>query len=316
MKTKDATRPSYVTADLLATVLWAGGKETGGGAAAVYGSATGGTLSPGRIVQEGSSTVLPVAELWAEDFGAARGIQMQVAGGGSGRGASGLCAGELDIGDMSRVISPTEVTNCRAGGIDPIQWPVAFDGLSVVVSKQNNFVKDLTVADLAKIFQKTDFAATWNEVDPSFPNQPVRLCYPDSDSGTYEYFNEVILDEGEPRTGTGVQQSPDDNVLVTCLTNDANAIGYFGYAYYLPNTDKVNLVSVDGVKPSTATVSDGTYTPLSRPIFMTTNGIPKGIVRDYMLYGYHLEGGQALVPETGYVPVDEGTRTKMIAKLG
>jgi phosphate transport system substrate-binding protein len=310
------TTASATAIVLLLVVTFSGCVTTGGGDEAIYGSASGGTMRSGVIIQEGSSTVLPVAELWAEDFGFARGVQIQVAGGGSGRGASGLCAGELDIGDMSRVIKQSEIEECQSNGINPVQWPVAFDGLSVVVSAKNTFVKDLTVEQLALIFRAQGFAAKWNEVDENFPANDIRLCYPDSDSGTYEYFNEVILDEGAPRTGAGVQQSPNDNVLVNCLADDANAIGYFGYAYYVANTNKVSLVAVEGVKPSEETVAEGTYTPLSRAIYMTTNGIPTGLLRDYFLYGLHPDGGQALVSDTGYVPLDEETRQGLLADLG
>lgn len=289
---------------------------TGGASdAEIYGTATGGTLQNGIIKQAGSSTVLPIAEIWAEDFGLARGVQVQVAGGGSGAGASGLCAGELDIGDMSRLIKSSEVATCNSNGIDPIQWPVAYDGLSVVVGKSNNFVDDLTVEQLNHIFRGNDFAVKWSDVDPSFPSDDIRLCIPDGDSGTYEYFNEEIVHDEEPRLGSGVQQSPDDNVLVTCL-NDKNAIGYFGYAYYIANAGKLNLVAVDGVKPNDSTVADGSYTPLSRAIYMATDGVPTGLLLDYFAYAFHPEGGQALVPETGYLPLPEDVRKDNLDMLG
>lgn len=266
------------------------------------------------INQAGSSTVLPLAEVWAEEWGEASNVQINVAGGGSGAGASGLCAGELDLGDMSRQMRDSEKETCRANGIEPVEWWVAFDGLSVVVSTRNEFVEDLTVEQLAAVFSGD--ARTWDEVDPGFPSSDIHLCYPDSDSGTYEYFNEVILHDVSPRTGSGVQQSPDDNILVSCLETDENAIGYFGYAYYVENTDKVQLVAVEGVKPSAQTVADGTYSPLSRPIYIYTNGVPEAgsVLHDYL--GYVFGDGQDRVPDVGYVPLDAGTVGRMLDQLG
>ncbi len=304
---------TLTTTALLAMVALSGCTGTGGDAA-IYGSATGGTLQANTIIQAGSSTVKPLAELWAEDFGGARGVQVKVSGGGSGAGASGLCNKELDLGDMSRYIKDSEVEACRAKGVEPILWTIAFDGLSVVVSTKNSFAIDLSVAELEHIFRSEDPATRWSDVKPTYPNQPIRLCYPDSDSGTYEYFNEEILGKGEsPRTGAGVQQSPDDNVLVTCLKSDEYAIGYFGYAYYVENQDKVKLVAVDGVKPTPETVASGDYTPLSRAIYIGTNGIPTGLLKDYFHYVYHPDGGQSLVSEVGYVALDAGTRAQMLS---
>ncbi len=303
----------------LSTVLLAAialsGCTGGGGDEAIYGSATGGTLQGNTIIQAGSSTVLPLAEVWAEDFGFARGIQFKVSGGGSGAGVSGLCNKELDLGDMSRAIKDSETAKCRANGVEPVPWKIAFDGLSVVVSHENTFADDLSVEELEHIFRSDEPATRWSDVKNGYPNQPIRLCYPDSDSGTYEYFNEVILHEGEPRSGSGVQQSPDDNVLVTCLKDDQYAIGYFGYAYYLENKDRVKLVAIEGVKPTAETVANGAYSPLSRPIYIVTNGIPTGLLADYFRYVFHPEGGQALVPEVGYVALDDGTRGEMLRAL-
>lgn len=314
---------TIITVTAIAAMALAGCTTTspgGGGDVDIYGSNTGGTIKNGVIEQRGSSTVFPLAELWAEDFGTTRQIAINVAGGGSGAGASGLCAKEIDLGDMSRAMKDSEKQTCRSNGVEPVEWKVAFDGLSVVVDKDNTFVQDLSIVQLKSIFVGEDHVTTWNEVDPAFPDTPIRLCYPDSDSGTYEYFNEEVLghefETVGPRTGGGVQQSPDDNVLVNCLSSDVNAIGYFGYAYVIENLDKVRAIKVEGVAPTDDTIADGSYAPLSRPIYIYTNGIPQGILRDYFAYAYHPDGGQFLVPETGYVPLDEGTRTAMLAQLG
>lgn len=284
----------------------------------IFGTSTGGTVKAGELNQAGSSTVFPLAEVWAEEFGGERNVQIKVAGGGSGVGASKLCAKEVDLGDMSRVMRETEKTTCANNGVTATEWKIAYDALSVVVSPKNTFAKDLSVAQLKKIFQKDNAAQTWTEIDPSFPAQPIRLCIPGTDSGTLEYFREAILGSSTAayRTGTGVQQSEDDNVLVQCVGGDEYAIGYFGLAYVLENPGKVVAIKVNGVAPSEQTVNDKTYTPLSRFIYIYTNGVPKNnLVADYLHYVLHSDGGQSLIHEVGYVKLDAATQQAMLAQL-
>lgn len=309
------TKPLFLATAALAGLILSGCAGSTGGDVSIYGDATGGTLTDGVIRQAGSSTVLPLAEVWAEDFGGARGVQIQVAGGGSGAGATGICSKEIDLGDMSRRMKDSEKTGvCAQHGVTPVEWKIAYDALSVVVSRENDFLADVTPAQLKSIF--TGEHRNWNQVSPSFPNAGIDLCYPDSDSGTYEYFNEAILGSGvSPRTGEGVQQSPDDNVIVTCLRNNENAIGYFGLAYLDENRATVKAVKVSGVEPTAEHVNDGTYTPLSRFIYIYTDGVPEGILRDYIRYVLSPQGGQALVAEVGYVPLDGTTIDEMMAQL-
>ena len=272
-----------------------------GGDAAIYGDGgiadNGdliGTLDARFIQQAGSSTVLPVAQAWADDFGGARGIQIKVAGGGSGAGGKGICQGELDIGDQSRPMKDSEFELCAEHGVDPVAWKVAFDGLSVVVSKDNTFVQDLSVEQLDLIFRKDDPATTWKDVDSRFPAEKIQACAPDA------------------------ERSADDNALVTCVAGSEYAVGFFGFAYVQQNEDKLTAVKVSGVPPTFETIADGSYTPLSRPIFMVTDGVPEpgSILYDYFAFAFHPEGGQALVPQVGYVSLDEGTRTAMLEQLG
>ena len=294
-----------------------------GGDAAIYGDGgiadNGdliGTLDARFIQQAGSSTVLPVAQAWADDFGGARGIQIKVAGGGSGAGGKGICQGELDIGDQSRPMKDSEFELRAEHGVDPVAWKVAFDGLSVVVSKDNTFVQDLSVEQLDLIFRKDDPATTWKDVDSRFPAEKIQACAPDAESGTYDYFNEEVLHEGDIRTDA--ERSADDNALVTCVAGSEYAVGFFGFAYVQQNEDKLTAVKVSGVPPTFETIADGSYTPLSRPIFMVTDGVPEpgSILYDYFAFAFHPEGGQALVPQVGYVSLDEGTRTAMLEQLG
>ncbi|MEK6975761.1 MAG: phosphate ABC transporter substrate-binding protein PstS family protein [Candidatus Thermoplasmatota archaeon] len=292
--------------------------QTNDNDAAIFGTHTGGTLKSGEINQAGSSTVYPLAEAWAEEFGGERNLQIKVAGGGSGVGASKLCAKEIDLGDMSRTMKDAEKTTCRNNGVEPVEWKIAYDALSVVVSPGNTFAKDLTTAQLKSIFQGSGYAKKWNEVDPSFPAQDIHLCIPGADSGTYEYFREAILGSSSAshRQGDGVQANEDDNVLVTCIKADNYAIGYFGLAYVIENPGKVVAIKVNGVAPSEQSVNDKTYTPLSRFIFIYTNGVPKeNVLGDYLAYVFAPTGGQALISDIGYVPLDSGTRSAMVAQL-
>ncbi|MEK6985240.1 MAG: phosphate ABC transporter substrate-binding protein PstS family protein [Candidatus Thermoplasmatota archaeon] len=286
--------------------------------AASFGTSTGGSLKASTLSMAGSSTVFPLAEAWAEEFGDARNVQVTVAGGGSTTGANKFCAKEIDIGDMSRTMRAAEIDACKTKGLDPVAWKIAYDALSVVVSPENTFAKDLTVAQLRKIFQKDNHAQIWNEVDGSFPSQPIRLCIPGAASGTYEYFNEAILGSSTaaPRTGLGVQQSEDDNVLVQCVKDDKYAIGYFGLAYVTENPGKVVAIKVNSVAPGKESVEAGTYTPLSRYIYMVTNGNPKGtLTGDFIRWITHPQGGQALVGEVGYVQLDAKTAADQQALL-
>ncbi len=275
-----------------------------------------GCTAPQTIAQEGSSTVLPLAEVWAEDFGDRTGAIVDVAGGGSGRGAKGLCNGELDLGDMSRAMKDSEKETCRANGIEPVEWKVAFDGLSVVVNKGNSFASDFSTDQLFQIF--TGNAARWSDVTPAItgaPNTAITLCIPDNESGTYEYFFEEILtakDEAA-RFASKAAQSPDDNALVTCIAGDDNAIGFFGFAYVASNADKVKPVAVEGVIPSAQTIEDGTYTPLGRPLYIYTASDMDADVYDYI--HYILTDGQALVSTVGYVKLSPAVQQAMLDQL-
>lgn len=275
--------------------------------------------SGGQVLQQaGSSTVFPVAEAWAEEM-SKEGIQVVVAGGGSGAGASKLCAGEIDIGDMSRELKESERQDCRANGIEPVVWKVAFDGITVAVNPQNDWVDHLTVAELEHIWRPDDRAETWSDVREGWPDREITLFGPDSDSGTYDYFVEVILGEdAAPRQD--YTPSADDNVLVEGVAQSRDALGYFGFAYYDENRDRLKVVPVkdgqgDPVTPSQATIADGSYTPLSRPIFMVTDGVPTPGTPLHTYLEYAMGDGQDLVPQVGYVSLDEATLDEQRARL-
>lgn len=280
----------------------------------------------GTLRQAGSSTVLPLAEAWAEDL-APRGIQVTVAGGGSGAGASKLCAGEIDLGDLSRKIKDSEVATCRANGIEPVEWPVAFDGLTIVVNAENTWVDQLTVDELRAMWAADSTARTWADIRAGWPDQPFQLYGPDTDSGTYEYFVEEVLGktcgaDGKQLCGprSDYQAAADDNVLVQGVGASRDGLGYFGFAYYLENQATLKAVPIaaeggEAVEPSVETIRDGSYKPFSRPLYIYTNGVPaEGSVAN--AYLQHVYGeGQDIVEEVGYVPLDDATIGEMTGKL-
>jgi phosphate transport system substrate-binding protein len=225
----------------------------------------------GDIITAGSSTVFPVSERMAELFqqeGYTGNITVDSIG--TGAGFERFCvAGESDISNASRAIKDSEAEACKAIGREPLEFRVATDALAVVVSAENDFVTDLTIEQLGKMFSG-EFT-TWDQVDPSFPAETIQIYSPGADSGTFDYFVEAVMaDFGGEETllaREGAQYSEDDNVLVQGVVGSSYAIGYFGYAYYVENTDTLKALNVEGVEPNQADVDNGTY-PLARPLFI------------------------------------------------
>ncbi len=230
----------------------------------------------GNITIDGSSTVYPVTQAAAEEFARfAKDIRITVGIAGTGGGFSKFCAGETDIQNASRPISTTEVTACAAKQVEYIELPVAYDGLAVIAHPKNTWLTCITKAELKKIWEPAagKTITNWNQVRATFPDKPLRLFGPGTDSGTFDYFTEAINGKAKDSRGD-FTASEDDNVLVNGVSGDENALGYFGLAYYTENKAKLKLVAVDNagdgkcVEPSIATVSNGTYQPLSRPLFI------------------------------------------------
>ncbi|MEC7254738.1 MAG: substrate-binding domain-containing protein, partial [Candidatus Thermoplasmatota archaeon] len=309
----------------------------------------------GSIKIAGSSTVLPLAEIWAEYYREnCEGVTITVESGGSGGGAGRVCANSakgspVDIGDMSRDWKETEATrgddgytmDCLAGDTSRSarQIQVAIDGLSVVMKKGgaadvcvNTHLGGLTVNQLRWMFSAEadtgytpanddgDAVKEWSDLSADCGNAEIVLAYPDADSGTYEYFNEVILDEAEEgfRSGT---QSADDNVLVNTLIGDETSIGYFGYAYYQENMATLAAAAVENsdgnmVAPTATTVGDGTYNPLSRPLFMNLLNDEDSLENTVPFLEFGLgDGGDLLVAEVGYVALPDSLDTVMLGRL-
>ena len=289
-------------------------------AAVAAGIAAPSSLSQGAstIVVDGSSTVFPISEVMAEEYMAEnRGTQVTVGVSGTGGGFSKFCSDELDITGASRPIKTSEIEACAATGIEYIEVPIAFDALTVVIHPDNDWADDITVEQLKKIWEPASEGTVtrWNQIDPSWPNQPINLFGPGTDSGTFDYFTEVIVGEAAA-SRADYTASEDDNILVIGVSRDVNALGYFGYAYYQENQDNLQAAAVDGVLPSEETLLDGTYEPLSRPIFFYVKKSSlenKPEVRAFV--EFMMENATDLVPETGYVPLPEQEYASFLSGL-
>ena len=226
---------------------------------------------------DGSSTVYPISEAVAEEFQKATGIKVTVGLSGTGGGFKKFCRGETVISDASRPIKAKEAKMCEEAGISFIEIPVAFDALTVVVNKGNDWAKELTPAELKKMWEPAAQGKimSWNQIRPGFPDQPLKLFGPGADSGTFDYFTEAIIEKSKAIRGD-FTASEDDNVLVQGVSGDKGAIGYFGLAYFVENKDKLDAVAVQNgagkfVLPSVETTMDGSYNPLARPLFIYLN---------------------------------------------
>ncbi len=260
---------------------------------------------------DGSSTVFPVAEAVAEEFQLGRGERVRVTVGlsGTGGGFKKLCRGEIDIANASRPILGEEMAKCRAAGIRYLELPIAFDAITVVVNPSNTWVTTLTVEDLKKMWEPSAQGqlTKWNQVRPEWPDTRLMLFGPGADSGTFDYFTEAVVHKAKASRGD-YTASEDDNVLVQGVENNRNALGYFGYAYYASHKERMRAVPIrqpDGsaVEPSIATVIDGSYQPLSRPLFIYVkeSSAQRPEVRRFI--EYYLTEGAKLVQEIGFVPL-------------
>jgi len=265
-----------------------------------------------KIVKiDGSSTVYPITEAVAEEFQQAKRNQIKVTVGisGTGGGFKKFCRGESDISDASRPILEKEMADCKRAGIEYFELPVAFDALTVVVNPRNTFIRQLSIAELKKIWEPgaQGKVTRWNQVNAAWPDAPMKLFGPGADSGTFDYFTEAVVGKAKSSRGD-FTASEDDNVLVQGVARDTNALGYFGFAYYVENKDKLKPVAVvngegEPVVPSFDAVVKGTYQPLSRPIFIyvSAKSLAKPEVKDFVQF--YLENAAKLSQEVKYVPL-------------
>jgi len=264
------------------------------------------------VKADGSSTVYPITEAVAEDFQKSKkgSIKVTVGISGTGGGFKKFCRNETDVSNASRPILKSEMAECKNAGIEYIELPVAFDALTVVINPKNSFVKSLTVAELKKMWEPgaQGKISNWNQINPSFPSAPLKLFGAGSDSGTFDYFTEAIVGKAKSSRGD-YTASEDDNVLVQGVARDVNAIGYFGFAYYVENKDKLKAVPIvaapgkPAVEPSLEAVINGTYQPLARPIFIYVNAksFQRPEVKQFV--DYYMQNADALVREVKYVPL-------------
>ena len=278
----------------------------------------------GDVLIDGSSTVFPISEAMAEEFMKANpGVKVTVGVSGSGGGFKKFCAGETDISNASRPIKKSEIELCQKNGIEYVEIPVAFDGLSVVVNTANDWATCLSPEELGKMWEPAaeDKIEKWNQVRNDYPNKPLGLYGPGTDSGTYDYFTDATTgEEGESRGD--FTASEDDNVIVQGVQSDEGGLGFFGFAYYEENKDTLKAVEIKNsadecIAPSKETIADGTYNPLSRPIFFyvkTTSLQEKPEVKAFAEYQVKSDNGY-LISEVGYVPLPDDVMSKVQARL-
>ncbi len=278
-----------------------------------------GAMLSGSVQIDGSSTVFPIAEAVAEEFQIGNpGVRVTVGVSGSGGGFERFCNGETDLSNASRPIRESEVEKCQDAGVEFTELSVAWDGLSVIVNPANDFVQCLTVEELRRVWAPDGGVSTWSDVRSEWPDEEIRLYGPGTDSGTFDYFTETVLGEsGASRPD--FQASEDDNILVQGVAGDRYSLGYFGYAYYSENQDRLKLLEIDGgagcVAPSDITIEDGTYSPLARPLFVYVkhSALQRPEVRAYV--DFMLSEAAMLVPATGYHALSEAQYQEGLAMI-
>ena len=277
------------------------------------------TLSASTLLQaqtlvkvDGSSTVYPITEAVAEDFQKSKknSIKVTVGISGTGGGFKKFCRGETDVSNASRPITKKEMEDCKAAGVEFMEFPVAYDALTVVINLKNDWARNMTVAQLKAIWEPAAQGkiTNWKQVNPAWPDRPLKLYGPGADSGTFEYFTEAINGKSKATRGD-FTASEDDNVLVQGVARDVGGLGYFGFAYFVENKDKLGAVSVatetgkPAVAPSLDSVINGSYQPLARPIFIYVNAkaADRPDVKEFV--EYYMKHGENLAKEVKYVPL-------------
>ncbi|MCB1935854.1 MAG: PstS family phosphate ABC transporter substrate-binding protein [Nitrosomonas sp.] len=259
---------------------------------------------------DGSSTVYPIIEAVAEDFQIAKrgAVRVTVGISGTGGGFKKFCRDELDVVNASRPITELEMEICKKAGVQYIEMPIAIDALTVVVNPRNNWSKTMTVDQLKQFWEPAAQGRvnSWNQVNAAWPDKRVKLFGPGADSGTFEYFTEAIVGRAKSSRGD-FTASEDDNVLVQGVASDMYALGFFGFAYYIENSKRVHAVAIDsgtgGVLPSAETVENGSYQPLSRPVFIYVNARSTGKPEIQDFVHFFMDNAAELVSEVKYFPL-------------
>ncbi len=304
------SRQFMMVAGLALATVACGGGDNGG--------ATASGLS-GTIESDGSSTVAPITQAMAEEFRRANtGVSLPVGTSGTGGGFKRFCAGEIPISNASRPIKDTEIALCAQNKVEYVAFTVATDGMAIVVNPKNTTVPCMTVAQLKAVWEPNSAVRNWSQAVPGHESKEMKLYGPGTNSGTFDYFTEVIVGkQGESRSDYNA--SEDDNTLVQGVEGDEGALGYFGYAYFEQNQSRLKAVAVDGgagcVIPSAATIKDGTYTPLSRPLFIyvAKQAMQRPEIQAFLKF--YMENAAELVPQVGYVPLDAAEYQKNLQLL-
>ena len=276
---------------------------------------SGGSDLTGAVRVDGSSTVYPLTALAAEDFMAANpGVQVTVGSSGTGGGFEKFCRGETDANDASRAIKEEEAANCAAAGIDFAQLQVAVDALTVVVNPENTWATCLTVEELTKIWAPESTVTNWNEVRADFPDVPLELFGAGTDSGTFDYFTDAINGE-EGASRTDYTPTEDDNITVQGVSGSQGGLGYFGFTYFEENTDKLTAVAIDSgagcVAPSVENAQNGTYTPLSRPLFVYVSKQALAQPQVKAFFDFYVANDTTIAADALFIPLNDEQKAKL-----
>lgn len=307
-RTRIAAVSALVVSSALVLAACGGGSSSDSGA-------SGDSNLMGSVRIDGSSTVYPLTALAAEDFMAANpGVQVTVGSSGTGGGFEKFCRGETDANDASRSIKEEEAAACEAAGIQYAELQVAVDALTVVISKENTWATCLTVEELGAIWAPGSTVNNWNQVRPDFPDVPLQLFGAGTDSGTFDYFTGAINGE-EGASRTDYTPTEDDNVTVQGVSGSEGGLGYFGFAYFAENADKLTSVQIDSgagcVAPSAETAQDGTYTPLSRSLFIypSKQALAKPEVKAF--FDFYVANDATIAADALFIPLNEEQRAKL-----
>ncbi len=314
-------KPAVLSSLVVATLLLSACSEQGSQTAASPATAP----AENRVIQiDGSSTVYPLTEAVAEEFQTSTQGKVRITVGvsGTGGGFKKFCRGELDIANASRPIQKAEMDTCAAAGVKYYELPIAYDALTVVVHPQNP-LNSISVAELKKIWEPSaqGTVSHWNQINPAWADAAFTLYGAGSDSGTFDYFTEAVVGKAKSSRGD-FTASEDDNVLVQGVANDVNAIGYFGYAYYAQNRDKVKALAIQAsadsaaVSPSVDTVIDGTYMPLARPMFVYISDAAWSRPEVKSFVDFYLSNAEKLASEVDYVPLPAAAYDTVREHLG
>ena len=321
LKPKIWIAPSVLGAIILSLALAGCGEAA---PAVQSGASSSGTMDlVGDINVDGSSTVFPITEAVAEEFGNLTNKQVRVTVGvsGTGGGFKKFCNGETQVSDASRPIKASEVSLCQEGGVEYIEIPVAIDGLTVIVNQGNDFARCMTIEELDKMWgpEAEETVTKWSQVRDGWPEEDMDMYAPGVDSGTFDYFTDTVSGESGASRGD-FTASEDDNLIIQGVSGEKNGVGYLGYSYYVENAGKLKAVEIDGgdgcVAPTDATINQGTYSPLSRPLFIYVrkDAANEPHIAEFIRY-YLSEEGQKLAAEVGYIPFPQAVYDLARAKF-